>query len=128
MVPHFHMPGEQDVVGENIVIPHHDIVPDVAADHEEIVVSDQGGFPFVHAAVNGDVLANPVVITKDHVARQGDVEGDGLGVPTDDGGAADSAIFPNDGACEDLGVGLDPAALADHRVLFNDGERADRDF
>src|SRR3981081_1203177 len=63
LVVHAHVPGEQTIVRNDDVVADLAVVPDVHANHQEIIVADFGRASLRAAAMNCAVFADDVFIT-----------------------------------------------------------------
>ena len=120
-----HMSGHQNVVGQNIVAAHHDIMPKVHAGHDEIVVANDGVGICHRGAMNGHVFAQAVVFTEDHTGVGLRVEAQILGIGTDHAAPADLAARADGAVTADQHVAVDDDIVADGGGTVDDGEGPD---
>ena len=119
------MTTESAAVGHGIEVPDDAVVPEVAADHEHIVVSQDGLPAFGGAAMDGAMFADHTAVADAHSAGYGLVEATNLRGTADDGTRTDLAICADLCSFENLCSGGDAAAFGDDNSFFNDCEGTD---
>lgn len=68
MATNMDMPGEKHRIRDNIVIADYHIVRDVRGTHEKIMFTENGIASLQGASMDGDLLADGVVVTKNDAA------------------------------------------------------------
>src|SRR5439155_19634430 len=88
---HLHVTAEQYVIDQNAMVAHTAIVPDVRTDHQHVVIADDRLGIVVPAAMDGCVLANPIVAADEQRAARV-VDMHVLGPAADDGALPDLVV------------------------------------
>ena len=123
------MPAQQDRVRQDVSIPQHHIMRQVAAHHEIVAISDPRRRSRLAAAMNRHVLANHVLFAQNHAALGGRIKAQILRFAADNRPAADPRPFPHHHMPHQLGMRLDLASRAhltgplDHHIGANIGCR-----
>ncbi len=127
VISHLHMPGDGRVVRHDHVIADDAVVAHVNVRHQQAMVADDGRTEILHhAAVNGDALADHVVVAD--LQRGGlPVIRHGRRILAHRGELVNLVVAADSGRPPDDHMRRDPAAVADHHVRADERPRADRD-
>lgn len=114
--------GDQDIVGENVVVSNGDIVREMRDGHEKIAVADDGVAACFGAAINSDVFAEGIVISNEDTRFDGGIKRKILRIATDDSSMVDNIVFAHGNAATDFSLGGNPATGSKNNSVFNDCE------
>mgnify|MGYP007072821219 CR=1 FL=1 len=123
--PQMDMPSEHGAVGENIRAADLHIVSEVAADHQQIALAQDGIAALAGTAMDRNVLANQVATANDDTTHDPTVETQVLRVGTDDGSVTDLARLPESHTPYELGMTPDHTSRSHTNTRLHDGEWAD---
>ena len=121
------MPGDHDIIGEDVVVADFDIVGEVNYGHEEISIPEDGVPSRLSAAVNGDVFAESIPVADGNTGFGFRIEAEILRKTSDDRTVFDDVVFAHDDTAADFGQGSDAATGAEDDVVLNDRKGTDFD-
>ncbi len=110
--------GDLGAIAKDAPVAHFDVVRDVHALHQEVVVADDGLSAGMRSAVDHHVLSYDVVMADDTL-RSFASEVEVLWQRTDDGTLVNLVMAAHTGAVEDADEGEDDASLANLHVAFD---------
>ena len=116
--------AEQGAVGEDAVVAHRDIVPQMGSRHHVVVAADRRGHVRLERPVHRDVFAEDVVVADHHAAdvlRPGDV----LWGAADHDVLRELVVGPGGDAGLEHGPASDRAVIPEFDVVLDGGERRD---
>jgi hypothetical protein len=111
------VPGERDVVCEDVVVTNHAVVRYVHSNHEKVARPDARCFSFAVCPVKGAVLTNDIVVTDFEITRLA-FELQILRLTADYSVFEDAISGPEARVLLDDGVGPDLAIWANFHVIF----------
>ena len=124
VVVQFAFAGDATADAHNAFVMNVNVMADVNAVHDEVLISNPGGFVGIGAAGNHHVLADVVVVAYHYVGGLSLNIVEILGSGTDNSILVNGVAAAQGGSFENGGMGLDDAVVANHRVSFDVGEGA----
>ena len=124
VVVQFAFAGDAAADAHNAFVVNVNVMADVYAVHDEVFISNPGGFVGIGAAGNHHVLADVVVVANHYVGGLSLHIVEILGSGTDNSILVNGVAAAQGGSFENGGMGLDDAVVANHRVSFDVGEGA----
>ena len=106
------MAGQERTIPNDDVVTDGGVVTDMTVGHEEVVRTEAGGIVRIVRAMNGDVLANNVVVTN-HDGGRTATKAEILRKIADDGAGVDAVARAEGGCAGEINMGTDLAFVAD---------------
>ena len=122
LVSDANVPGDHDIIGEDVVVPNADVVCEMGNGHEKITISNNGIATCFSATIDGNVFAEGVVVADDNSRYRRRIEREVLRVATDDGTVIDDVVLPHRNAATNLGLRADAASGTYCHSVLDDGE------
>lgn len=114
------MPTNPGVIGQQDMIANYNIVADVGVSHQQVVITDARSFFFATGAMDGDKLADGIILTDEQIAPLAFVFHI-LGRLTEHCTGVNLGISAYYGAGPNYHIGANFATVAYLGILFNNG-------